>query len=192
VSPGGQQARPADIVSCLSHLMLFSSLSLARQGSGNVWPEKQIGKKSRTRRIATSTTTSKRAFSSRRSKARCVRSQWRVLHSSSRAWRSTVRAWKQSRVRFLEIPKRSKRLTCGAEHNRMAQVTGSFISAVRDACRNGLLDWSPRLMLAMYECDIQASSKSLQIIVALVRLSYPIQRMSLERSMESSLAGAAV
>ena len=34
-----------------------------------------------------------------------------------------------------------------------------MISAVRDACRNGLLDWSPRLMLAMYTCDIQCSSK---------------------------------
>ena len=45
------------------------------------------------------------------------------------------------------------------EQNRMAQVTGSVISAVRDACRNGLLDWSPRLMLAMYTCDIQASSE---------------------------------
>lgn len=44
------------------------------------------------------------------------------------------------------------------EHNRMQQITGSFISAVKEACRNGLLDWSPRLMLAMYECDIQASS----------------------------------
>ncbi|KAI0689706.1 translation elongation factor 2 [Cytidiella melzeri] len=44
------------------------------------------------------------------------------------------------------------------EHNRMQHITGSFISAVRDACRNGLLDWSPRLMLAMYECDIQAST----------------------------------
>ncbi|KAI0770366.1 translation elongation factor 2 [Fomes fomentarius] len=42
--------------------------------------------------------------------------------------------------------------------NRMAHMTGSFISAVRDACRNGLLDWSPRLMLAMYTCDIQASA----------------------------------
>lgn len=38
-------------------------------------------------------------------------------------------------------------------------MTGSCLSAVRDACRNGLLDWSPRLMLAMYECDIQASSE---------------------------------
>lgn len=46
-----------------------------------------------------------------------------------------------------------------AEQNRMSQVTGSLISSVRDACRNGLLDWSPRLMLAMYFCEIQAASK---------------------------------
>jgi len=45
--------------------------------------------------------------------------------------------------------------------NRMAQVTGSMVSAVRESCRNGLLDWSPRLMLAMYTCNIQASSKNL-------------------------------
>ncbi|GBE84885.1 Ribosome assembly protein [Sparassis crispa] len=43
-------------------------------------------------------------------------------------------------------------------HNRMPQVTGAFISSVKDACRNGLLDWSPRLLLAMYTCDIQAST----------------------------------
>ncbi|KAI6005368.1 P-loop containing nucleoside triphosphate hydrolase protein [Pisolithus marmoratus] len=42
--------------------------------------------------------------------------------------------------------------------NRLTQVTGSVISGVRDACRNGLLDWSPRLKLAMYSCDIQAST----------------------------------
>ncbi|KAL4080963.1 P-loop containing nucleoside triphosphate hydrolase protein [Scleroderma citrinum] len=42
--------------------------------------------------------------------------------------------------------------------NRLTQVTGSVISAVRDACRSGLLDWSPRLKLAMYSCDIQASA----------------------------------
>lgn len=40
-----------------------------------------------------------------------------------------------------------------------AQVSGSLMTAVRDACRNALLDWSPRLMLAMYSCDIQASSE---------------------------------
>ncbi|KAI0766400.1 translation elongation factor 2 [Trametes elegans] len=50
--------------------------------------------------------------------------------------------------------------------NRTAHLTGSFISAVRDACRNGLLDWSPRLMLAMYTCDIQASSGFFVHIIA--------------------------
>ncbi|KAF5382529.1 hypothetical protein D9615_002805 [Tricholomella constricta] len=54
------------------------------------------------------------------------------------------------------------------EQNRMAQVTGSVISAVRDACRSGLLDWSPRLMLAMYTCDIQASTDVLGKVYAVV------------------------
>ncbi|KAI0356432.1 translation elongation factor 2 [Trametes cingulata] len=53
-------------------------------------------------------------------------------------------------------------------HNRMAHLTGSFISAVRDACRNGLLDWSPRLMLAMYTCDIQASTDVLGKVYGVV------------------------
>ncbi|KAF9485896.1 translation elongation factor 2 [Pholiota conissans] len=54
------------------------------------------------------------------------------------------------------------------EQNRMSQVTGSLISAVRDACRNGLLDWSPRLMLAMYSCEIQASADVLGKVYGVV------------------------
>ncbi|KAH9480567.1 Ribosome assembly protein 1 [Psilocybe cubensis] len=54
------------------------------------------------------------------------------------------------------------------EQNRMSQVTGSLISAVRDACRNGLLDWSPRLMLAMYTCEIQAPTDALGKVYAVV------------------------
>ncbi|TFK20598.1 P-loop containing nucleoside triphosphate hydrolase protein [Coprinopsis marcescibilis] len=54
------------------------------------------------------------------------------------------------------------------EQNRTAQVTGSTITAVRDACRNGLLDWSPRLMLAMYTCDIQASTDVLGKVYGVV------------------------
>ncbi|KAH9936252.1 uncharacterized protein B0H18DRAFT_973049 [Fomitopsis serialis] len=53
-------------------------------------------------------------------------------------------------------------------HNRMAQVTGAFITSVREACRNGLLDWSPRLMLAMYTCDIQASTDVLGKVYGVV------------------------
>ncbi|KAF8644511.1 hypothetical protein AX16_008388 [Volvariella volvacea WC 439] len=55
-----------------------------------------------------------------------------------------------------------------AEQGRVAQVTGSVMSAVRDACRNGLLDWSPRLMLAMYSCDIQASTDVLGKVYGVV------------------------
>lgn len=41
-----------------------------------------------------------------------------------------------------------------------AAVVGTLISSVRDSCRAGMLDWSPRIKLAMYTCDIQASSES--------------------------------
>ncbi|CUS09012.1 unnamed protein product [Tuber aestivum] len=34
-----------------------------------------------------------------------------------------------------------------------------IIASVRDAMRQGFLDWSPRLLMAMYSCDIQASSE---------------------------------
>ncbi|KAI0086587.1 translation elongation factor 2 [Irpex rosettiformis] len=69
-------------------------------------------------------------------------------------------------VESMEIDQ--KGLDVEQEHNRMPQITGSFISAVRDACRNGLLDWSPRLMLAMYECDIQASTDVLGKVYGVV------------------------
>ncbi|EJD40898.1 P-loop containing nucleoside triphosphate hydrolase protein [Auricularia subglabra TFB-10046 SS5] len=45
--------------------------------------------------------------------------------------------------------------------SRLVQITGSLISSVREACRSGMLDWSPRLMLAMYSCEIQASTEAL-------------------------------
>ncbi|GHJ88682.1 hypothetical protein NliqN6_5084 [Naganishia liquefaciens] len=51
---------------------------------------------------------------------------------------------------------------------RMPQVTGSLISLVRDLCHDGLLDWSPRIMLAMYSCEIQASTDVLGKVYAVV------------------------
>ena len=44
---------------------------------------------------------------------------------------------------------------------KLSQITGSLMTHIRDSCRQGLLDWSPRLMLAMYSCDIQASTEVL-------------------------------
>lgn len=34
------------------------------------------------------------------------------------------------------------------------------ITVVQNAIKQGFLDWSPRLLMAMYSCDIQASSMS--------------------------------
>lgn len=39
------------------------------------------------------------------------------------------------------------------------RLTGEVIKTVRDSIRQGFLDWSPRLLLAMYSCEIQASGK---------------------------------
>ncbi|KAJ3808074.1 translation elongation factor 2 [Lentinula aff. lateritia] len=60
---------------------------------------------------------------------------------------------------FLEkVEVDQEKLAVEVEQNRITQTTGSLISAVRDACRSALLEWSPRLMLAMYSCDIQCST----------------------------------
>ncbi|THV03832.1 P-loop containing nucleoside triphosphate hydrolase protein [Dendrothele bispora CBS 962.96] len=61
-----------------------------------------------------------------------------------------------------------ERLEGEIAQNRMTQVTGSLMSAIRDACRNGLLDWSPRLLLAMYTCDIQCSTDVLGKVYGVV------------------------
>lgn len=41
----------------------------------------------------------------------------------------------------------------------LGRLTGEVIKTVRDSIHQGFLDWSPRLLLAMYSCEIQASSK---------------------------------
>ncbi|GJJ15740.1 hypothetical protein Clacol_010018 [Clathrus columnatus] len=48
-----------------------------------------------------------------------------------------------------------------SEDDTSTSRAGSLIAAAKEACRNGMLDWSPRLMLAMYSCDIQASTEVL-------------------------------
>ncbi|KAI9005840.1 P-loop containing nucleoside triphosphate hydrolase protein [Phycomyces nitens] len=45
--------------------------------------------------------------------------------------------------------------------SRLGLIQGQVISAMKEACRQGFLDWSPRLWLAMYTCDIQASAEVL-------------------------------
>jgi ribosome assembly protein 1 len=43
--------------------------------------------------------------------------------------------------------------------DKIGRLTGEVIKTAQQAIRQGFLDWSPRLLLAMYSCEIQASSK---------------------------------
>lgn len=43
--------------------------------------------------------------------------------------------------------------------DQLGRLTGEVIKTVRDSIRQGFLDWSPRILLAMYSCEIQATSK---------------------------------
>ncbi|KAF4553876.1 Ribosome assembly protein 1-like protein [Elsinoe fawcettii] len=43
----------------------------------------------------------------------------------------------------------------------LGRLTGEVIKAARDSIRSAFLDWSPRILLAMYSCEIQASAEVL-------------------------------
>lgn len=55
--------------------------------------------------------------------------------------------------------------TTETDHHRL---TGEVIKAVRSGIHNGLLDWSPRMLLAMYSCEIQASTDVLGRVYAVL------------------------
>ncbi|KAG0326270.1 Cytoplasmic GTPase/eEF2-like protein (ribosomal biogenesis) [Dissophora globulifera] len=52
--------------------------------------------------------------------------------------------------------------------SKMAVTSGQVITTMRDACRLGFLEWSPRLMLAMYSCDIQTTAEVLGKVYAVI------------------------
>jgi ribosome assembly protein 1 len=45
--------------------------------------------------------------------------------------------------------------------DKLGRLTGEVIKTVQNSIRQGFLDWSPRLLLAMYSCEIQASTEVL-------------------------------
>ncbi|TAQ90629.1 hypothetical protein B7494_g1045 [Chlorociboria aeruginascens] len=45
--------------------------------------------------------------------------------------------------------------------DKLGRLTGEVIKTVQQAIKQGFLDWSPRLLLAMYSCEIQASPEVL-------------------------------
>ncbi|KAK3166874.1 hypothetical protein OEA41_009999 [Lepraria neglecta] len=51
---------------------------------------------------------------------------------------------------------------------KLGRLTGEVIKTVRDSIRQGFMDWSPRLMLAMYSVEIQASTEVLGRVYATI------------------------
>ena len=51
------------------------------------------------------------------------------------------------------------------------RLAGEVLRTVRDSIRQGFLDWSPRMLLAMYKCEIQASSKCCIMLILIFRLT---------------------
>lgn len=45
--------------------------------------------------------------------------------------------------------------------DKLGRLTGEVIKCVRDAIRTGFLDWSPRILLAMYSVEIQTTTEAL-------------------------------
>ncbi|KAK5115825.1 hypothetical protein LTR85_009419 [Meristemomyces frigidus] len=50
----------------------------------------------------------------------------------------------------------------------MGRLTGEIIRTVRESIRLGFLDWSPRILLAMYSCEIQASAEVLGRVYSVI------------------------
>ena len=46
-------------------------------------------------------------------------------------------------------------------NQNLGRLTGEIIKSTRESIRQGFLDWSPRILLAMYSCEIQASAEVL-------------------------------
>ncbi|EME47847.1 hypothetical protein DOTSEDRAFT_51149 [Dothistroma septosporum NZE10] len=50
----------------------------------------------------------------------------------------------------------------------IGRLTGEIIRTVRESVRQGFLDWSPRILLAMYSCEIQASAEVLGRVYSVI------------------------
>ncbi|KAF1999886.1 ribosome biogenesis protein Ria1 [Amniculicola lignicola CBS 123094] len=75
--------------------------------------------------------------------------------------------------------------------DRMGRLTGEVIKTVRDSIRQGFLDWSPRMLLAMYSCEIQASTDVLgRVYAVLTRRRGQILSETLSSTSSASTTGS--
>ncbi|KAG0038959.1 Cytoplasmic GTPase/eEF2-like protein (ribosomal biogenesis) [Podila clonocystis] len=71
-------------------------------------------------------------------------------------------------VQEVEILEDAQSSDSSEGRSKMAVSSGQLITTMRDACRLGFLEWSPRLMLAMYSCDIQTTADVLGKVYAVI------------------------
>jgi ribosome assembly protein 1 len=57
----------------------------------------------------------------------------------------------------------------GEDTQTVPNLLGRLITTTRDNIQQGFLDWAPRIMLATYTCDIQASAEVLGKVYAVVQ-----------------------
>lgn len=70
------------------------------------------------------------------------------------------------------------------------RLTGEVIKAVRSSIHAGFLDWSPRMLLAMYTCEIQASTDVLgRVYAVLTRRRGTILSETLSSTSSASTTG---
>lgn len=78
----------------------------------------------------------------------------------------------------------------GAQQDR-GRLTGEVIKAVRSSIHQGFLDWSPRMLLAMYSCEIQASTDVLgRVYAVLTRRRGTILSETLSSTSSASTTGS--
>jgi ribosome assembly protein 1 len=58
--------------------------------------------------------------------------------------------------------------SASAEPTDTGRLTGELISSIRNATGSAFLDWSPRILLAMYSCTIQATPEVLGRVYAVL------------------------
>lgn len=56
----------------------------------------------------------------------------------------------------------------GPTQENLGRLTGEVIRTIRESIHQGFLDWSPRLLLAMYSCEIQTSTEVLGRVYSVV------------------------
>ncbi|PVI02944.1 P-loop containing nucleoside triphosphate hydrolase protein [Periconia macrospinosa] len=75
--------------------------------------------------------------------------------------------------------------------DRMGRLIGEVIKTARSAINQGFLDWSPRILLAMYSCEIQASTDVLgRVYAVLTRRRGQILSETLSSTSSASTTGS--